>query len=108
MRAGNHGISGRGGSIREFSGVYYDHEKGNWNGVTGRSARGKLMKTLAIDIGGTKFSMAIFDGDEMIERESRPTDREGGRDWMMEQIGSIASRWASHAPGRCGIGFGGP
>jgi glucokinase len=63
------------------------------------------MKTLAIDIGGTKFSMAVFEGDRMIARESRATDREGGRDWMLEQITAIGKQ---HRFDRCGIGFGGP
>jgi glucokinase len=48
------------------------------------------MNTLAVDIGGTKFSVALFEGERMIRRESRPTDREGGPEWMMSQIGSIA------------------
>jgi glucokinase len=65
------------------------------------------MKTLAIDIGGTKFSMAVFDGEQMVERESRPTDREGGPEWMIDQIASIASGWRKKYD-RCGIGFGGP
>ena len=67
------------------------------------------MKTLAIDIGGTKFSMAVFDSRCMVARESRETDREGGREWMMEQIYQIAAAWrAEHDVARCGIGFGGP
>jgi glucokinase len=67
------------------------------------------MKTLAIDIGGTKFSMAVFDGDRMIARESRATEREGGKDWMVEQLGVVAAEWRRvHTFGRCGIGFGGP
>jgi glucokinase len=68
------------------------------------------MKTLAIDIGGTNFSMAVFDEeDRMIRRETRATDKEGGRDWMLRQIGSLARDWQSELkPGRCGIGFGGP
>lgn len=67
------------------------------------------MLTLAIDIGGTKFSMALFDGERMKRRESRATDREGGRAWMMEQILAIARRWQQAEPiERCGIGFGGP
>ena len=67
------------------------------------------MKTLAVDIGGTKFSLAVFDGDRMILRESRATDREGGRDWMLGTIVSIAREW-SHQTSLdvCGIGFGGP
>lgn len=67
------------------------------------------MSTLAIDIGGTKFSMAVFDGDRMRERASRATDREGGRDWMLAQISLIAEDWKSrYHLDRCGIGFGGP
>ena len=67
------------------------------------------MITLAIDIGGTKFTMAVFDGDRMVERESRITDRGGGREWMLDQISSIAAGWKAHYRiDRCGIGFGGP
>jgi len=67
------------------------------------------MKTLAIDIGGTKFRMAVFAGDRIAVRESRATNREGGRDWMMQQILEIAGAWRRE-PGydRCGVGFGGP
>ena len=65
--------------------------------------------TLAIDIGGTKFSMAAFDGGHMVERITRATDREGGREWMLHQINSIAADWSlNHRFERCGIGFGGP
>lgn len=68
------------------------------------------MKILAIDIGGTKFSIALFnEAGRMIERESQATDREGGRVWMLDRIGSIALRWkARHGIARCGVGFGGP
>ena len=64
------------------------------------------VKTLAIDIGGTKFSLALFDGDRMIARESRVTDREGGPRWMLARIEEIAHGWNGYE--RCGIGFGGP
>jgi glucokinase len=67
------------------------------------------MRTLAIDVGGTKFSIAAFDGDRMTRRESRRTDAEGGRDWMLDQISTIARAWQREIPvDRCGIGFGGP
>jgi glucokinase len=67
------------------------------------------MKTLAIDIGGTKFSMAVFDGRAMVARETRTTDREGGPAWMIDQIAAIGRGWrAQHDYARCGIGFGGP
>ncbi len=67
------------------------------------------MNTLTIDIGGTKFSMAVFEGERLATRESRATDREGGREWMLGQIASIAREWEKkYHFERCGIGFGGP
>ncbi len=66
---------------------------------------GERANTLAIDIGGTKFSLALFEDERVIRRESRATDREGGPEWMLSQIESIASDWTFE---RCGIGFGGP
>jgi glucokinase len=67
------------------------------------------MTTLAIDIGGTKFTVAAFSGDEMVRRESRSTDKAGGREWMLGQLEPIARDW--HREFRfdgCGVGFGGP
>ena len=64
------------------------------------------MKVLAIDIGGTKFSAALFEDGRMIARETRSTDRSGGPEWMLTQIGHIAAPWKPFD--RCGIGFGGP
>jgi len=69
------------------------------------------MKTFAVDIGGTKFSLAAFDGYRLLLRESRSTDRGGGPDWMFSQIQEIFSLWRekeAFQPDRCGIGFGGP
>jgi glucokinase len=67
------------------------------------------MNTLAIDIGGTKFAMAVFEGDRLVRRESRRTDREGGKDWMLRQILEIARGWQRETQlERCGIAFGGP
>jgi len=64
---------------------------------------------LAIDIGGTKFSTAVFDGGRMLRRESRATQAEGGRQWMLGQIEAIAHEWMREFSfERCGIGFGGP
>ena len=64
---------------------------------------------LAIDIGGTKFSMAVFDGDRMVRRESRATNAAGGREWMAARIAEICADWRREFPlERCGIGFGGP
>jgi len=68
-----------------------------------------MKNTLAIGIGGTKFSMAVFEGEKMVRRESRATEKEGGRDWMLDQVVSIACRWKEDLRlDRCGIGFGGP
>ncbi|HEX3878272.1 MAG TPA: ROK family protein [Bryobacteraceae bacterium] len=67
------------------------------------------MHVLAIDIGGTKFSVAAFDGDQMVRRVSQPTDRAGSRDWMLARIAEIHSEWKrDFAFERCGVGFGGP
>lgn len=63
------------------------------------------MNTLAIDIGGTKFSVALFEGDTMARRETHPTDAAGGRDWMLNRIEEVVAGWKFE---RCGIGFGGP
>jgi glucokinase len=64
---------------------------------------------LTIDIGGTKFSIAVFDGNRMVRRESRATDAAGGREWMVARIAEICSAWRREFPlERCGIGFGGP
>jgi glucokinase len=64
---------------------------------------------LAIDIGGTKFSMAAFDGERMARRETRSTDAAGGREWMLRQIREIVESWRREMRfERCGIGFGGP
>src|SRR5437016_4777089 len=62
--------------------------------------------SLAIDIGGTKFSLALFASGSMTHRASRATDRDGGPEWMLAEIKNIVRDW----PGcdRCGIGFGGP
>ena len=67
------------------------------------------MNTLAIDIGGTKFTVALFEGQRMTRRESHATNRESGREWMLAQIEGIALAWKRAAAiDRCGIGFGGP
>ena len=64
------------------------------------------MSILAIDIGGTKFTLALFEGGRMTRRESHATDREQGREWMLERIAGILAGWKGIE--HCGIGFGGP
>jgi glucokinase len=67
------------------------------------------MKTLAIDIGGTKFTLAVFEDQRMVRRESRRTDASGGREWMLAQLRDVIGAWTREFHfHRCGIGFGGP
>lgn len=67
------------------------------------------MSVLAVDIGGTKFTLAVFKGGQMIRRESHATHAAGGREWMLRQIESIVAKWRGELRfERCGIGFGGP
>jgi glucokinase len=45
----------------------------------------------------------------MVQRESRATDREGGREWMVRQIETLLADWKTKFDlAQCGIGFGGP
>lgn len=67
------------------------------------------MRTLAIDIGGTKFSVAVFQGDRLVRQETRVTDRLGGRESLLAELAPIIAAWHRDAPfEKCGIGFGGP
>jgi glucokinase len=72
------------------------------------------VNTLAIDIGGTKLAMALFEQRRdsvpiIIRRELRKTDRAGGREWMLGQIEEVVAEWRREASiDLCGIGFGGP
>ena len=87
------------------------------------------MSVLAIDIGGTKFSMALFERTvpepglppdiacaelggpvwTMARRETRATDRSGGPGWMTARIAEIAAAWREESDfDRIGVGFGGP
>ncbi|MBV9502216.1 MAG: ROK family protein [Acidobacteriaceae bacterium] len=69
------------------------------------------MRTLALDIGGTKFTLGAFEDDRLILRELRSTDREGGPQAMWPQIERIFCGWRDEhgfRPDLCGIGFGGP
>lgn len=67
------------------------------------------MSILAIDIGGTKFTMALFEDGRMTQRQSMATDRDGGKDWMLAQIGAIGDQWRGpQGYTAIGVGFGGP
>jgi glucokinase len=72
------------------------------------------MRTLAIDIGGTKLAVGLFTGESardprLSARELRMTDRAGGPEWMLRQIRDIVRPWRDEGKiESCGIGFGGP
>lgn len=69
------------------------------------------MNVFAIDIGGAKFTLGGFEGDRLILRESRSTDRVGGPDWLFSQVEQIFRLWRDEhgfKANACGIGFGGP
>ncbi|MDE3197862.1 MAG: ROK family protein [Acidobacteriota bacterium] len=67
------------------------------------------MRILAIDIGGTKSTIAAFEDEAMVRRESVATDREGGREWLLEMLRPKIEAWhRDFGFERCGIGFGGP
>jgi len=64
---------------------------------------------VAVDIGGTKHSLALFLDGRLVRRETYPTDAAGGRPWMISRLRVLLAEWAREArPAACGIGFGGP
>jgi len=65
--------------------------------------------TLSIDLGGTQFAIAAFQGNQMVDKEARATQREGGRDWMLDQLESLIAGWKKkYKFTQCKVGFGGP
>jgi len=64
------------------------------------------MTTLAIDIGGTKIALAVFQDGKIVHKAKRVTNRELGPASALPEIVAIAKQW----PGieTCGVGFGGP
>jgi glucokinase len=67
--------------------------------------------TLAIDIGGTQFRLAVMEDNEIVSRVRRGTKREAGAPWMIRQIIEEGAQLLDNAgsPAKaCGIGFGGP
>jgi glucokinase len=63
---------------------------------------------LAVDIGGTKLAMAIFQDGKIVQRHYAPTHRAGGPTWMLGEIARQAREWMNAQTfTACGIGFGG-
>lgn len=68
-----------------------------------------MNRTLAIDIGGTNFSVAAFDGETMLGKATRRTDRAAGPLWMLDEMKEMVSELVAKPEfDACGIGFGGP
>lgn len=65
------------------------------------------MRVFALDVGGTKFTLAAFVDDKLILRESRSTDRAGGPEALFAEVQRIFNGWG-FKPDFCGVGFGGP
>src|SRR5438270_9566719 len=68
-------------------------------------------RTLVIDVGGTKFTIAVFEGDRILLRETRRTDRRGGPAALVATLKNVWNAWNARERlivGRVGIGFGGP
>ena len=65
---------------------------------------------LAIDIGGTTFSVALVDGRGTIaKKRGGSTDRSGGAAWMLKKVIGAAHKIIGQIDVRaCGVGFGGP
>jgi glucokinase len=64
------------------------------------------MRTLAVDIGGTKIAMALVEDGKIVERVTRPTNRELGPASAVPEVVAIAKQWTGYDA--CGVGFGGP
>jgi glucokinase len=68
-----------------------------------------MKNTLAIDIGGTNFSIAIFEGASLFGKLTHSTDRKAGPTGILNQIEKMLRvLWRDGAIHGCGIGFGGP
>jgi glucokinase len=65
---------------------------------------------LAVDIGGTNFSLALVsDGGKFQKKLTRSTDRSGGAIWMISNILQESRRLLKTTDATaCGISFGGP
>jgi len=68
-----------------------------------------MKRLLALDIGGTNFSVAIFDEQTLLGKATRPTDRIAGPTWMLDNMQEMVFDLVGECNfSACGIGFGGP
>ena len=55
-----------------------------------------MTPVLAIDIGGTKIMAALVAGAQVSAQKSCATDRDGGPEMWMRQLGDLVAEWAGH------------
>lgn len=67
-----------------------------------------MKRTLALDIGGTNFSVALFEGRRLVNLATQPTLRDAGPLWMLDRMEEAIRDWNVGEFDGCGIGFGGP
>ena len=65
------------------------------------------MRTLAIDIGGTKTAAGLVDNGEIVEHASWPTPASDGASHVLAEVINRTQAWAKSVE-RCGVSFGGP
>ena len=80
-------------------------------GLPSRPRAGGRM-ILAVDIGGTRFRLALGTSDgRILKRKTGATDRSGGARWMIDRILEEGRRLLASSPeavSACGVSFGGP
>lgn len=71
-----------------------------------------MPKVIAIDIGGTRFRVGLYEGYSLRLRVlEQDTHHTGGRDWMLERLGTLTGQLLQQegaAVKAIGISFGGP
>ncbi|WP_446743148.1 ROK family protein [Silvibacterium acidisoli] len=67
-----------------------------------------MKKTLTLDIGGTNFSVALFEDRSLVRLETQATLRDAGPVWMLDRMEEMVTAWNAGPFNGCGIGFGGP
>ena len=69
----------------------------------------EMENILALDIGGTNFSVAIIRGSQLRGKLTRPTNRTAGPRWMLDQMEEMVAGLSVGVDlDACGVGFGGP
>jgi len=68
-----------------------------------------MKRILALDVGGTNFSVAVFAEQRLIGKATSRTDRQAGPHWMLDRMQEMVSGLVAERDfDGCGIGFGGP